>query len=210
MYIPSIYYEENKKDILAFMQQYPFAIVIGIENNFRPIASHLPLTINNVNDKLFLRGHFAKNNELALILHDTTECLVIFSEPHAYISPVNYDKELNVPTWNYISVHCYGKMMLINDIAESYDQLDEMINSFEPLYLQKWKTMPAEFKDKMIRGIIPFTIEVKELQASRKLSQNKTIEEQNKIAQSLLQSSITPIKVIGEEMLKNINSKING
>lgn len=33
------------------------------------------------------------------------------------ISPKNYDKELNIPTWNYISIHAYGQGRLITSIS---------------------------------------------------------------------------------------------
>jgi transcriptional regulator len=38
--------------------------------------------------------------------------VLAFSGPHSYISSSWYDHE-NVPTWNYIAVHVYGKIKLL-------------------------------------------------------------------------------------------------
>ena len=74
--------------------------------------THLPFIVKNVNEGIVLASHFAKANRE---WNDTEEntVLIIFSEPHAYISPKHFEKELNVPTWNYISVHAYGKGKLL-------------------------------------------------------------------------------------------------
>ena len=87
------------------MRQFSFATIITAENSF-PIAPHLPFIVA-VNDELvMLTSHFAKANQQWRDI-ETSQVLVIFSEPPAHISPRNYEKALNVPTWNYISVHAY-------------------------------------------------------------------------------------------------------
>src|ERR1035441_6463095 len=105
MYIPSSNLMSDKAEIIEFMKRYSFATIITSKND-NPIATHLPFTITLIEDKVILTSHFANDNEQ---WKDIEECniLVIFSEPHAYISPSNYDKEQNVPTWNYLTVHCY-------------------------------------------------------------------------------------------------------
>src|SRR4051812_37753472 len=101
MYIPKINLIGDQEEILGFMRQFSFATIVTAKDNL-PVATHLPFIVSVDGDQVTLTAHFAKaNNQWADI--ENNQVLVIFTEPHAYISPKNYDKELNVPTWNYLS-----------------------------------------------------------------------------------------------------------
>src|SRR5689334_19249356 len=103
MYIPKYYKIEDVKEMVDFMKIYNFATIITSENDI-PLATHLPFVIETREDKIVLVSHFAKaNKQFENIERKNT--LVIFTEPHAYISPSHYEKDLNVPTWNYVSIH---------------------------------------------------------------------------------------------------------
>src|SRR5688500_6197620 len=106
MYIPKSFKNTDDKEILAFMQKYSFATIVSTVDN-KPIATHLPFVISKEGENVVLYSHFAKANPQAATLTNK-DILVIFSEPHAYISPKYYNKTESVPTWNYISVHFYG------------------------------------------------------------------------------------------------------
>src|SRR5438874_10483822 len=95
MYIPNLYLEEDREQIIAFIKQYSFATIVTVKDNF-PTATHLPFTIREVDGKLILTAHFARANDQWKQIAESP-VLVIFSEPHAYISPRHYEKELNVP-----------------------------------------------------------------------------------------------------------------
>src|SRR5690606_22100297 len=105
MYIPSKFQLTDKTELLDFMQRFSFATIITTKNNI-PIATQLPFVIKQREDKLILSENFTIGNEKVNYIGDTIS-LVIFSEPHAYISPYNYHKLESVPTWYYISVHVY-------------------------------------------------------------------------------------------------------
>ena len=122
---------------------------------------------------LHLSAHLARANPQCKTLTDQT-ALVIFAEPHAYVSPSHYDRPLNVPTWNYIAVHAYGRATLLPDLAASLAALEAMIDHFEPSYRSQWEGLPDDYKHKMAAGIVAFEIAVEELQGKEKLSQNKT------------------------------------
>jgi transcriptional regulator len=57
------------------------------------------------------------------------QVLVIFSGPHAYISPQWYQATEVVPTWNYIAVHAYGRLELIEDANATKELLDKMVRT---------------------------------------------------------------------------------
>src|SRR6218665_543935 len=107
MYIPPYYREEDKNKLTGFMLAHNFANLISSNNNV-PVATHLPFVIEQRGEKLFLVSHMAKANPQWQNFADN-ELLIIFQGPHAYISPQHYEKQQNVPTWNYIAVHAYGK-----------------------------------------------------------------------------------------------------
>ena len=202
MYIPKINIATDREEIISFMKQFSFATIITANNNF-PIATHLPFIVTSRGDDVILTSHFAKANPQWKDL-ENCKVLVIFSEPHAYISPGNYNTLLNVPTWNYVSIHAYGQGKLITVVNEVYDVLEATINNYEIAYLQQWNSLPKDFKVKMIKGIVAFEIVVTDLQAKKKLSQNKTTEEKQKIIDTLSNSNNTNERLIADFMLNNM------
>ena len=204
MYIPKLNSMEDVAEAVAFMQQYSFATIVTAKDNL-PVATHLPFVIIQRNNTVFLRSHFARANEQWMQL-DSQSVLVIFIEPHAYISPVHYEKELNVPTWNYVAVHAYGRATLLDDTAQAYELLEATINTYDPAYQAQWNNLPQDFKQKMIKGIVAFEIEVTDLQGKKKLSQNKTAIEQQRIIDHLSASNNTQEQDIAAYMKLNMKS----
>jgi transcriptional regulator len=186
MYTPKYFQLTDHQEAITFMQKYSFATIVTMLNGV-PEATHLPFLVEQRDEELVLVSHFAKANPQALAVFNETS-LVIFTEPHAYISPANYEKEQNVPTWNYLSVHAYGKATLIDDKAQVADLLEKMISFYEADYKNQWDKLPDDYKFKMMNGITAFEIVVTDLQAKKKLSQNRTEIERENIITSLSNS----------------------
>lgn len=167
-----------------------------------PVATHLPFLVTVKDGNVIFTSHFAKVNEHWTDI-ENNKVLVIFSEPHTYISPKNYDTELNVPTWNYISIHAYGQGKLITETQRTFEVLEAMIDNYETSYRQQWNTFPEEYKLKMSKGIAAFEITITDLQAKKKLSQNRTDTERQKIIEVLSKSNDTNEQLISEYMRKN-------
>ncbi|MBE7179408.1 MAG: FMN-binding negative transcriptional regulator, partial [Mucilaginibacter polytrichastri] len=172
MYIPAHFRFTDEELLLAFMQQNAFATIISLVNG-RPEATHLPFVIGRRNGELLLQAHFAKANAQWKSIGEG-EALVIFIGPHAYISPQHYEKEQNVPTWNYIAVHAYGRATILPDDAQALAVLEKSIASFEPAYQQQWDQLDEGYRQKMLKGIVAFEIVVSDLQGKKKLSQNRS------------------------------------
>lgn len=210
MYIPKINLASNKNELIAFMQKYSFATIITTNDGY-PVATHLPFLISERDDKVLLTSHFAKANNHWQIIENNIN-LIVFQEPHAYISPKHYAKELNVPTWNYISVHCYGKGEIIHDEKAVADVLEKTILTYEASYKIQYDNLPSDYKTKLSNGIVAFQIEVSDLQGKKKLSQNKTEAEQLRIIEELnasVNSTEQDIAYYMKECLlhkKNINN----
>jgi transcriptional regulator len=198
MYIPAINLVTDKAEIVAFMQQFSFATIVTAKNSL-PVATHLPFVVTINNGTVVLTAHFAKANPQWKDIEDNP-VLVIFSEPHAYISPVHYESEQNVPTWNYISVHAYGRGKLITGKNAVMNVLQATINAYEPAYRQQWDGLPEAYQSKTLNGIVAFEIMVDDLQARKKLSQNRTATEKQHIIDSLSKSSNTNEKSLAAFM----------
>ena len=200
MYIPKINLTTDTSEIVAFMQQFSFATIITVQDNI-PVATHLPFMVTIRDEKVVLASHFAKANDHWKSVTGQT-ALVIFTEPHAYISTQNYDKELNVPTWNYISVHAYGEASLITEPAGAMSVIESTINTYEASYRNQWDNFPEEYKVKMLNGIVAFEVVVTDLQAKKKLSQNRTATEKDKIIETLSASRDSNENLIAHYMKK--------
>jgi transcriptional regulator len=200
MYIPVFNKFPDQQEAISFMQRYSFATIITADNNV-PVATHLPFLIEQRDDKVVLLSHFAKANPHASAIINKP-VLVIFTEPHAYISPANYEKETNVPTWNYLAVHAYGKASLLAEGSETAGLLTKMINTYEAGYLQQWNNLPDDYKQKMMKGIVAFEIIADDLQGKQKLSQNRSALERENIINTLSKSEDSVESEIAEYMSK--------
>jgi len=186
MYVPRSFIFDNQPEQVAFMKQYSFATIVTIKENM-PIATQLPFFVDDSGDKLLLRSHFAVANEQVKYLSENPS-LVIFTEPHAYISPSHYDKEESVPTWDYVAIHAYGTALLIQEEEAKLKVLEEAIQFYEPAYLAQWNSLSDKYRLGMLRGMVAFEIEVTDLQGQKKVSQNKNAEERKRIAEVLAHS----------------------
>jgi len=183
MYIPKLYREEDREKILEFLRQNEFAILVT-HGEDKPMASHLLMEVLEDGEKLLINGHMSKANPQWKTFDKNTEVLVIFQGPHTYISPTWYN-HVNVPTWNYQAVHVYGRVRIIDDGAESYRLLKKLIDRHEIESHYNLETLPQDFVEKEMRGIVAFQIEATEIEANYKLSQNRNDEDYHKIVSKL-------------------------
>lgn len=187
MYTPTHFAQTDTATLVAFMRRFSFATIVS-QVAERPFATHLPFVVEHSEDgQVTLLAHFAKANPQWQNLEVQT-ALVIFSEPHAYISPSLYEKELNVPTWNYVAVHAYGQATLITDEAQAFELLEKQMQTFEKEYLIQWSGLPQEYKNAMVKGIVAFRLNVSQLEGKEKLSQNKKAGERERIIAHLAES----------------------
>jgi transcriptional regulator len=198
MYIPKHFQLSDEQEAISFMQRYSFATIVTATDNV-PFATHIPFLVSKRDDKIVLSSHFARANPQAAEIIGK-EILVIFTEPHAYISPKHYEKETNVPTWNYIAVHAYGKATILSEDEQTANLLAQMISNYEADYLTQWNNLPDEYKQRMMKGIVAFEVVVDDLQGKQKLSQNRTEVERENIIEALDKSTDTTEAEIAKYM----------
>jgi transcriptional regulator len=172
MYIPDIYRNENAAEIKKFLYENSFGILIN-QSNSKLCATHIPLELEtNSEGKEILCGHLSKENPQWKGFLENDEVLVVFSGPHSYISSSWYDHE-NVPTWNYIAVQIHGKIKIIDHEA-AVESLKRLVDKYE-----KSSENPIRIEDlsaktmRQAKGIVAFEIEITEINATKKMSQNR-------------------------------------
>ncbi len=186
MYIPKEFQQPNQITAIEYMKTYSFATLITAYKN-TPRATHLPFVIEEENEKIILHSHIAKDNPQWTDFANSL-CLVVFSNPNAYISPSLYEKNDNVPTWNYIAVHASGNALILDSEAEKIELLERMIQTYEPEYFEQWKTVSERYKSNLFPDLVAFKIHVSQLECKEKLSQNKSKKEREHIFNSLIES----------------------
>lgn len=202
MHVPKVFRNENETEVLEFIKENGFAILVS-QGQSRIIASHIPLTLSkNSSGKSILTGHISRANEAWRTFESNQEVLAIFSGSHSYISSSWYDHE-NVPTWNYIAVHVYGTVRIIEG-DELLDSLKALVDKYEqqsacPISVDR---MTADFIQKEIKGIVGFEILIKDIQAAYKLSQNRDDSNYSNIINELNKKVDANSKAIAEEMAK--------
>lgn len=200
MHIPRFFRQEDRQTILEFLRRNDFATLVAYDGE-KPVASHLLFEIVENGETLFVNGHMSRANPIWRLFERNAEVLVIFQGPHTYISPTWYN-HVNVPTWNYQSVHVYGKPRAISDQGESYGILKRLVDRYETRGPYKMETLPQDFVEKEMRGVAAFQIEVTTIEASYKLSQNRDDESYRNIVAHLEQREDDMSHQIADAMKK--------
>lgn len=198
MYIPPKFKLKDETQTRAYIRQYPFATLITAVDNY-PIATHLPFILEENEGQWYLLSHMAKANSQWKSLEEQ-QVLVVFQEPHAYISPTHYEKEENVPTWNYIAVHVYGTVELLLENKQAIDLLEKTIAVFEKGFQGQWENLDEGYKNRLLQGIVAFRLKIQGFEAKEKLSQNKTVQERQTISDGLLAASDRSAQQLAEIM----------
>jgi transcriptional regulator len=176
MYSPKFNQVADRSILIEAMRAYSFAILFGPQSNSETpaplVATHLPLIVKDEGPHGLLEGHFAIANRHWQSLAGR-ETLVIFSGPHSYVSPTFYVDPLSVPTWNYIAIHAYGTLSLVEDDPGKEALLAGLIDANEPAYAEKWRAMPDNFRRSMLAGIVGFRIPIDRIEGKFKISQNR-------------------------------------
>jgi transcriptional regulator len=101
------------------------------------------------------------------------------------VSPRWYEEKVRVPTWNYAAVHAYGVPRIIEDGKLKERSQRHLIETMDPQWLPKHDALPAEYVQRMLEGIVNFSIAVTRIDTRWKLSQNRGRREMELIAEAL-------------------------
>jgi transcriptional regulator len=206
MYIPKYYRVTDEQTINQFIRQNSFATLVSCDQQL-PVATHLPLELfEDEHGNRFLNGHVARANKQWRIFETNDEVLAIFAGPHAYVSARWYN-HVNVPTWNYMVAHVYGKPRLITDHDELYAMLKQLVDKYEAEAVTekpyKLENLPKDFVEKEIKGIVGFQIKISRIEAKFKLSQNRRQPDYDNVIAALQKSDDADAQEVAKAMAQN-------
>lgn len=172
MYIPEAFALERLEHQHEVIRTHDFATVICPFDGSL-MVSHLPVELDEEAGPLgTLRAHVARANTHWHAFDGQTEVLAIFAGPHAYVSPSWYPPGANVPTWNYVTVHAYGRPLVIDDDDEVRAHVERLVDRHEGEDGWSLQTQDASYLAGMRRGVVAFELEIERIEAKAKLGQN--------------------------------------
>jgi transcriptional regulator len=185
MYIPPYFKITDDSVAHDIIKEHGFATLFS-QHNGMPFATHLPLLLNK--EKTHLYGHFARPNPQWKEIESQT-VLAIFHGPHCYVSPSWYETDKAVPTWNYVTVHVYGEIELVEDEGEVMESLQELVMKYEaPDSSYKLEDLDSKYLAGMSKGIQAFKLNITKIEGKAKLSQNHPTERQERVIEQLEQN----------------------
>ena len=174
VYLPPHFTETRPDVLVAHIEQHDFGLLVSYGAGGL-VASHIPFLVERHGEELCLVGHLARPNPQVQHLAKGGEVLAIFSGPHAYISPSWYAAGPAVPTWNYVDIHAYGTVRLIEDGDWLRRLLRRLSDRHEAGNPAPWRMqgLPETYLKGMLKGIVGLDITVTRLEGKFKLSQNR-------------------------------------
>ncbi|GIN95574.1 protease synthase and sporulation protein PAI 2 [Siminovitchia terrae] len=202
MYIPKHFKISDKAETFEVMRNHSFATLFSTHQGL-PFATHLPLILSE--DGSHLSGHFARQNPQWTDIENQT-VLAVFQGPHSYISPSWYETNQTVPTWNYVAVHVYGEMKLIDNEEEIMSDFRQMIDIYESKEGQyQMEDVDPKIISNLNKGVQAFKIHISHIEGKAKLSQNHSFERQNRVISQLFKGSNENDQQIARLMKKNLD-----
>jgi transcriptional regulator len=191
MYIPR-HNEEKRVSVmheLIMSQPLGTLVTLGPSGLF---ASHIPMILENDGSEFgVLKGHISRANPQWRDFVPTVDALAIFAGHQHYITPNWYpgtkEDGKEVPTWNYVVVHTYGPLKVIEDkdwLLTNVENLTDIHEAGSPV---PWKVShaPQDFIRSLLNGIIGVEIPIHRLEGKWKVSQNRTESERKGVVEGL-------------------------
>lgn len=199
MYVPEWFKLTDSGLIRQTIAENSFATVVSMVEG-ELFASHVPVVIEQ-DDPLTLVGHVAAQNPQSSSFNGSDQVLIVFSGPHAYVSPRLYTTSPNVPTWNYVAVHASGTAVRLEEPSEVVALLDRLVSTFDPeLAADMPENTAPQFYASKLKGIVAFRMVVQRLEAKAKMSQNKPDRDRSAVKAALEASDDSVVRRAGESM----------
>ena len=201
MYNLPDYKAKNDADVLQFMQQNSVITLCGVDENNVPIATHIPVLMEQRENKIFLLAHIMRKQKHTVAFEKNANVLAIFSAASAYISASNYTVKNVGSTINYQAVHATGIIRFMDDIF-LLNLLTNLTNKFEnnsnsPSLVNK---MTQEYVSENMKAIVGIEIEITALHHVFKLSQNRDAASRENIINALDKSNDSNSNAVANAM----------
>jgi len=198
------YFKENDQEtVLQFMREHPFVFLTGVDEENKPVATQVPVFIDEKDDKLFLTGHIMRNTDHHKAFEKNPNVLAVFTGPHTYVSATWYDDPHQASTWNYMSVHAKGTVKFggNEDLVSILKRLTLHYENNNTASTTVFDNLPSEYTERLMKAIVAFEVEITSIENVFKLSQNRDEKSFHNIIGKLQQQG-SDGEFIAEEMKK--------
>ena len=186
MYVPKYFEETDSRVLKGLIRQFSFALLVTARKGV-PIGTHIPMYIsdNHGNDRLL--GHLARANSHWQDFDGKKQAMAVFQGPHSYISPNWYVSSDLPPTWNYATVHAYGRPRTIEDTVKIKNVLSQLVRDNETDLTGNWEIqkLSKENLASQLKNIVVFEMPIERLEGKFKMSQNRKAADAQGVANSL-------------------------
>ena len=201
MHLPRHFTEDSTEAAVAMVRTAEFGhLVVGGPNG--PESTPIPFLISD--DGAQVRAHVARQN--TIWKSAPCDALLIVSVADAYVSPSWYPSKAEhgkvVPTWNYEVVQLHGRLIARDDTEWTAAMVRDLTDLHESTMPSPWSVddAPADFTDRLMRGIVGIELSVSRIDAKRKLSQNKSEADLAGAIAGLAGSPSPRARAVGEAM----------
>lgn len=200
MYIPERFRVDDETLQDDFMHENPFGVLTTVVDG-EVVASHLPFELYWEDGVRVLRGHMARANPQWQSFEQGAPATVIFSGAHGYVSPTWYDTAPAVPTWNYMALHAYGKVMPMRG-PHLRRLLAATAQTFEGPDGWRYEAMAPDYQARMEAHIVGFQVIVSRVETQFKLSQNRSAADRQRVIAALAGSTRAGDRLLAAEMAR--------
>jgi len=185
MYLPK-HFEASETIGREIMQAYGWALLVTSDEAGAPLCTHLALVWRDDGTPHgHLIGHVARANPHWKLFARETQSLALFWGPHAYVSPAWYTPGPKVPTWNYVTVHAYGRPEIVEDTTDVLDILARLASVYEGKEGWTLGRLPPGNAEMQTKGIVAFRVPLSKVETKLKLSQNRDLEDRHRVIAKL-------------------------
>jgi transcriptional regulator len=178
MYNLPYFKDQDPEQVKQFIRAHPFAMLIGATREGLPVATQIPVFIEEKEGKLYLTGHMMRKMDHHLAFEENPNVLCVFSGAHTYVSGSWYSDPHQASTWNYRSVHVRGTISFLDE-AGLIDVLQKTSLHFEggdAASPTVYANLSPEYTARLMKAIVAFQVTVEDIQHVFKMSQNRDAE----------------------------------
>ncbi|WP_438297326.1 FMN-binding negative transcriptional regulator [Streptomyces sp. HUAS TT7] len=199
MFVPSQYREPDGSWMVDLIRNNPMALMATNSgpadgsSPASPFATHLPVIPDpQMNGEptddlsgMTLLGHMNRANPHWKALKSGSSVLLVFTGPHAYVSPTVYDITPAAPTWDFTSVHVHGVVEKFDSLDDTLEVVQSTVRAFEGEFGTGWDMSESiGYFHKLAPAVGAFRVRVTGADGMFKLSQEQAPEVRDRVQQS--------------------------
>jgi transcriptional regulator len=205
MYQPPHFREDRLAIQHALIRSCPLGLLVTAGRSGLT-ANPVPFVLDaEASERGTLRCHLARANPQLADLAEAGECLVVFQGPQAYVTPSWYATKQEtgkvVPTWNYVTVHAWGRPEVMADTDWLRRQVDALTRGQEDRRPEPWRVAdaPEDFLAAQMKGIVGVEIPIARIEGKWKASQNRPAADRAGVVDGLRNAGEEAMATVVEE-----------